>query len=433
MTEVHIDFRLRRHQLAAYHQRSLLGYRFATRVWHRRAGKTFSAVSELLMGAIDAPRPDWRAYYLAPTFAQAKSISWDYLKRFTAPIPGVGQNETELRVDLPNGSRIQLLGAENYHRLRGLYADDVVLDETALIPSEAWTQVLLPALADRQGTALIQGTPLGRMNLFHDLWEESQQFPAEWASSHLTCYETDALLPQEIERLKRRMPEAEFKQEMLCSWDAALKGSFYGDEMARMDADGRVTTVKHEQGLPVVAALDLGWSDLMVSTFWQQAGSEHRCIAAIAFETTTIPDMIDHWKTSLPFRVDHVILPHDGSVTELGSGRTRQESVSILGYATSLAPRQNVHEGIEQCRQLLRHVWLDRTACRTFREALVGYRSEHDPLKGIVRKTPLHSWESHWADSFRTYVTGRPANLIGLGGASESRDALLAARARLVV
>jgi len=54
-----------------------------------------------------------RFAYIAPTFKQAKSIAWDYMKQFTDKIPYIKFNETELRVDLPNGARITLLGAEN--------------------------------------------------------------------------------------------------------------------------------------------------------------------------------------------------------------------------------------------------------------------------------------------------------------------------------
>ena len=210
---------VRPHQLQVYEARK----RFDIRVHHRRSGKTFGAVAELVADALQTERRDWRGFYIGPTFRQAKGIGWDYLKDFTSQIPGVAANESELKVDLPNGSRVQLLGAEQYHGLRGLYADSVVLDETALIPSEAWTQVILPMLADRFGRACVMGTPMGRANLFFELWEEAQEHPEEWSSSLLTVDQTDALDRGEVERLRRRMSEAEFAQEMLCSCRTIVK------------------------------------------------------------------------------------------------------------------------------------------------------------------------------------------------------------------
>ena len=89
----------------------------------------------MLLRAVLAPVGDWRGFYLAPTYTAAKAIAWDYLRRFATALPGVRFNESELRVDLWNGARLQLLGAERYDTLRGRYADDLTLDETAQIPS----------------------------------------------------------------------------------------------------------------------------------------------------------------------------------------------------------------------------------------------------------------------------------------------------------
>jgi len=67
-----------------------------------------------------------RFAYIAPTFKQAKSIAWDYMKQFTDKIPYIKFNETELRVDLPNGARITLLGAEILMD-KSIYLDGCVL------------------------------------------------------------------------------------------------------------------------------------------------------------------------------------------------------------------------------------------------------------------------------------------------------------------
>ena len=70
-------------------------------------------INHLIRSALLSKQKNPRFAYIAPTFKQAKSIAWDYMKQFTAKIPHTKFNETELRVDLPNGSRITLLGSEN--------------------------------------------------------------------------------------------------------------------------------------------------------------------------------------------------------------------------------------------------------------------------------------------------------------------------------
>lgn len=87
-------------------------------VCHRRAGKTNMAINELIRGAVTIPNS--RFAYIAPYFVQAKSIGWDMLKKYSLVIPGVKFNESELRVDYPNGSRVTLYGADNPDRLRGI-------------------------------------------------------------------------------------------------------------------------------------------------------------------------------------------------------------------------------------------------------------------------------------------------------------------------
>ena len=147
--------------------------RFACIVAHRRAGKTVACINELIKGAITLKQKDPRFAYIAPQYNQAKDVAWNYLKEYTAPVPNVQWNESELRVDMPNGGRIRLYGAENYDRLRGLYLDGVILDEYATMDPRIW-EVVRPALSDRQGWCVWIGTPAGH-NAFYDVWQKAQE------------------------------------------------------------------------------------------------------------------------------------------------------------------------------------------------------------------------------------------------------------------
>jgi len=95
--------------------------------------------------------PDGRFAYVAPYYAQAKDVAWGYLKRYASKVPRVSVNEAELRVDFPTGNRVRLYGADNYDRMRGVYFDGVVLDEYGDMDPRAWSEVIRPALADRNG------------------------------------------------------------------------------------------------------------------------------------------------------------------------------------------------------------------------------------------------------------------------------------------
>jgi phage terminase large subunit len=101
--------------------------------------------------------------------------------------------ETELWVELPNGARIRLYGADNYDRMRGLYFDGVIIDEPADIDPRAWPMVIRPTLSDYQGWATFIGTPKGR-NAFYsiDRDQDGLELP-DWFRLTLKASETNLL------------------------------------------------------------------------------------------------------------------------------------------------------------------------------------------------------------------------------------------------
>lgn len=405
MVDVALHINMRASQLKLYNERK----RFAVRVIARRSGKTWLAIAELVMGALTTTRPDARMFYVAPTYRSAKRIAFDILKQFVANIPAVTLNESELRADFPNGSRIQLLGGETYELLRGIYIDQVVMDECAQIPSAAWSQVIRPALADRNGTAVLMGTPAGRHNLLFDLYDYATTArDPEWSAHLMNVNEVGELPPNEVKAMRREMSDAEFQQELMCSFNAAVRGAYYAKEMNALQERGQVTQVRYDAAAPVYVALDLGWSDLMVCHFIQPVGTEHHFLLTKAYAETKLADMCNDWK-SLPFQIDHVILPHDAVQHELTSGTTRENLIRGMGHETSVAPRvKTKHEGIEQVRHLLPHCWFDDTECKTTVEALFHYHSDYDEVRRVVKLSPVHDWSSHYVDAVHTYATGRP-------------------------
>jgi hypothetical protein len=166
-----------------------------------------------------------RYAYVAPYLKQAKSLAWDYLKKFADPIPKRVFSESELRLDLPNGSRIRLYGADNAEALRGIYLDGCVLDEYATIDPIVFTSILRPALADRGGWCVFSGTPNGK-NHFYKVLKQAEQDP-QWYSCLLKTSEIKHLPASELEDAKRLMSEEEFAREFECSFDSIIGKKIY--------------------------------------------------------------------------------------------------------------------------------------------------------------------------------------------------------------
>jgi len=253
-------------------------HRFTVVVAARRSGKTVAAINHLLAKALSASDGRSRYAYVAPTYRQAKRIAWDYVKSFASVVPLVKFHEGELRVDLPNGSRIQLYGIDNSDSLRGQYFDSVVLDEYGNFPVGAFDKVIRPALADRQGSCMFSGTPNGKANDFWNKWCYAGEGHEGWARYQINWQQAGTIQPSEIEAMESSMTPEEFSQELLAQFTSAVRGAYYADQMNKMEVEGRITAVPYESKLPVHTFWDLGMSDSTAIIFAQFAGKEIRLI-----------------------------------------------------------------------------------------------------------------------------------------------------------
>lgn len=192
------------------------GARFRVLASGRRFGKTYLAIYELLFRAA---RVNQVAWYVAPSYRQAKQISWKMLKEAISALQWKAKyNESDLSCYLvSSGSTIALRGAENYDSLRGVGINLLVMDEAADIKQEAWTEVLRPTLSDTGGKAFFIGTPKGR-NWFYDLYMHGKDNVPGWESWQFTTVEGGNVPPEEVEAARRDLDELTFAQEYLASF-----------------------------------------------------------------------------------------------------------------------------------------------------------------------------------------------------------------------
>lgn len=401
MTVRTIEYRPRK-LIKPYHNRK---ERFAIIVAHRRFGKTVAAINDLIKDALTIPRPKVRVAYIAPYYRQAKAIAWDYLLEYTRNIEGVEYNVAELRADFPNGARFRLFGADNPDSLRGLYFDHVVLDEPADFPHRAWPTVIRPSLADRKGRATFIGTPKGK-NQFYETFIAAKNDP-NWLSLMLKSSETGILDKEELKEAKKAMGEDRFEQEFECSFEAAIQGAYYATELKTASQENRILNIPYDPSIGVTTAWDLGIGDSTAIWMAQYVGKEVRLIDY--YESSGVG--LDHYAKELSNRGYHYaehILPHDVKVKELGTGKSRLETLDNLGLTNiTIAPKLSVDDGIQAARSLLNKCWFDEKNCERGIEALRQYRREFDEKQKHWRGRPLHDWTSHGADAFRYLAVGK--------------------------
>ena len=348
-------------------------------------------------------KPNGRYAYIAPYYNQAKTVAWDYLKAFARPVLSGPPNESELRVDLANGSRISLYGGDNSDRLRGIALDGVILDEFADQPPPLWGQVIRPALADRQGWAVIIGTVKGRNQLW-EKYEEALGEPDRWFSKVLRASETGILPPEELHDAQRVMTVEQYAAEFECDPSAAIMGAYYGKEIADAERAGRIRSIEIEPDLPVYTAWDLGIGDSTAIWCFQCVGKELRFIDYYENHGQGLP----HYASELSARgyAAHVdFVPHDARVRELGTGRSRVETLASLGRRPDLVPMHKLMDGINAARVSFPQIWFDKDKCKDGLEALRQYRADFDEKTRAYKDAPRHDWTSHCADAFRYACT----------------------------
>jgi len=388
-----VDYRPREYFLP-YHERDK---RWSCIVAHRRAGKTVATVFDLLTAALSTRKQNGRYAYIAPYYAQAKAIAWDYLKRFSHPV-AARIMESELAVDLRNGSRIRLFGADNPDALRGIYLDGVVLDEYGDQRPTIWGEIIRPLLADRHGWATFIGTPKGK-NHFYDIRQQAASSD-EWLYLELKASETGALAEEELADARKTMTNAQYQQEFECAFDVPALGAIYAAEYQAAREEGRFKTVPYDPMLEVSTHWDIGIGDSTAIWFVQRLNAEIRVIDY--YENNAQP--LNHYVSVLnakPYVYSHDWLPHDAQARELTSGKSTQEVLNGLGRKVKITPKLSLEDGINAARMVFPRCYFDAAKTQRGLECLQNYRRAMNEKLGELRAEPVHDWASHGADAFR--------------------------------
>lgn len=385
--------------------------RFNVIVCHRRRrfGKTVFAINHQIDKMVRNTLPAPRAAYLAPTYGQAKRVVWDYLKNYTNPIPGTDPNEADLRVDYAhNHARQMLLSAENPASLRGIYLDDVLLDEYAEMDPTVWSEVIRPTLNDRKGSAIFIGTPKGQNN-FYKLYEyATQSGDPEWFGAMYKASTTGIVDADELASARRVMTDDEYEQEYECSFNAGLSGAYFAKELSKAESEGRIANFPYDPALAVDTYWDLGIDDMCSVWFVQSQRGRHRCIDYYEVCGSSIPEVVEVVKKK-PYSLGTFVFPHDANARDFSTGKAQIQIFYNHGCRPSrIVPRVGTkRESINAARVLFPLVEFDRVKCKRGLECLANYQRKWNSKNNVFEEAALHNWASNGADSFQCFAMGQ--------------------------
>lgn len=394
------------------------GGRRAVCIWHRRSGKDKCLMNLVAKKMLE--RVGYYAYFF-PTYKQGKKVLWNGMDRegfkFTDHIPHELRrrtDNTEMLIELKNGSVFQVIGTDNVDSFRGANPVGAVFSEYAWQNPLAW-DTIRPIMNENGGWAIFNTTPLGKNHAFR-LYEAAKK-QAKWFAQLLTVDDTKredgspVIKPEDIqEEREMGMEEDMILQEYWCSFEAAVKGSYYADQIAEMRDPKRlrICAVPYERHLEVHTAWDLGFDDATAIIFYQIAGKEIRIIDYEEHngeDLSFYADLLD--KKSYKYGMHY--LPHDAEVTSRQTGKNDKETLAELGiYNTEIVPKANVQPGIQAVRRIFPRLWIDNSNDRMegFIDRITQYRKEYDEERKIFRSIPEHDWCSHAADALRYLAAG---------------------------
>ena len=378
---------------------------------HRRWGK--DEIS--LMATCELAHKRVASYWhCLPEYEQARKALWDAINPHTGkrrideafpPEIRESKDEQKMFIKLRCGSTWQLIGSDRYDSLVGSGVAGVVFSEWALANPASWAYIR-PMLEENDGWASFITTPRGR-NHAKAMYDMARGNP-RWFAEVSTVHDTGALSAESIEESLKEyialygedIGRAQFEQEYLCSFNAAILGAFYAREMLAVRNDGRMGEFEPDEGSPVHTAWDLGVRDSTAIWWFQIKGKQVFIVDYYVNHNVGI----DHYAEvchSKPWKRGIDYVPHDARVKEWGTGKTRVETMFSHKLNPSVVPIASKMDGINAVRKLLPNcVFHNRTEEKGM-AALEMYRREWDVDKKTFKSTEEHDWSSHGADAFR--------------------------------
>lgn len=396
-------------------------------VWHRRAGKDMTALN---FAETAMKTRSGTYYHFLPTYTQAKKIIWDGKDKQGRPFLAnfddnliEAKHETELKITYgktnkaPYGSIYQLVGGDQIDTIVGTNPVGCIFSEYPLMNPKAW-DLVRPIIRENGGWALFIFTPRGK-NHAHKLWAGTRNNP-RWFRSLLTVDDTGIVTPDEIQDERDSgMSEELIQQEYYCSFEGAMEGAYYADQLARLEALGQIGSVPYDPAYPVDTAWDLGLNDEMSVWFTQHVGPNRHHVIDYMEGSSKGLDFYIHELRMRPYAYGRHYAPHDIAHRELTSGNTRAQIVAREhGIYFEAQPKLAFQDGIEATRRLLPVSWFDAEKCARGLDALRSYRREKDEKLGTFKDSHVHDWASNGADAFRTRAVAW-RSVIG-GGSSQA-------------
>lgn len=368
-------------------------HRFRVICCGRRAGKTTLAIEEIKGKAIYRPN---KIAYIATTYAQARDIAWEELKKELAPaIISVNESRLEIKCKTvkPNTeSIITLRGWESIESLRGLSFDFIVIDEVAMMRDfwSSWQEVIRPTLTDRKGEVMFISTPKG-FNHFYDLYN-LENIDKDYKSFHFTSYDNPYIDKDELEKAKQELTETRFGQEYLADF-RKVEGLVYKEfNRTRHLYDALPQNTHFEY----VSGVDFGFTNPAAVLHIHKTADGDYYVDNEWYQTGRTENQIADYVLSCKF---NAVYPDPENPSAIAVFSSKQIPIREV-----VKNKDSVKNGINKVRDLLKQNRLHiNKRCLNLISEFESYSYPDYQIGGIVPETPIKE-NDHALDALRYVI-----------------------------
>lgn len=194
----------------------------------------------------------------------------------------------------------------------------------------------------------------------------------------------------------------------------STEGSYFGEDLALIERQGRLCDVNASPDLPVHTFWDIGISDYMSIWFGQAVGDDWNIIHFYEAHGQAVDHYAAYMKEQAAknrWTYGNHVWPHDGAHRDPGilGAKTRAEVFASLGMSTPiiLPRRASPGDWIDATRLFIRKCRFNRTECKAGLIHLRKYSKVKDLVRNVYRNEPRHDEHSHAADAFQVAAMGR--------------------------
>jgi phage FluMu gp28-like protein len=195
--------------------------KFISLVCGRRFGKSLLCSNLCLYFALQRPKSE--IMYVTPSYKLSKYIFEIVCSAISEKFPYLkknGINKSDLKISFTNDSSIEFVSGNDIiaQNLRGRNCNRLaIIDEAALISTETWEKILRPIFLLTEKVISV-GTPISKESWFYQMYSEGLSGNARYKSFHKPTMSNPLIQEEEIEDMRRLLPEHIFRQEVLAEF-----------------------------------------------------------------------------------------------------------------------------------------------------------------------------------------------------------------------